>query len=489
MNLRPSRLLRKRTSRSSAQRVIWCTRRNDHCPSRLSTRSHCSHGWRLCHQELRFNQRFSDDVYLRIETIEADGEVVDYAVVMRRMPAGRRLSTLVTEGADAEPCVVAVAKQLAGFHSIAARSPTITAFGTHAAVSQLWRLSLDELHAFDAVTVDPVLWLEISVLANEYLAGRQPMFDRRVATRQIVDGHGDLLSDDIYCLDDGPRLLDCLEFGKQFRCGDVLLDVAFLVMDLERLGGQHLAHRFIAAYDEFTDEHHPLSLIEHYVAYRALVRAKVLAYRARSGAPGALEDAHRLLRLAAHHLRIGETRLVVIGGMPGTGKTTLAELLSRHTGWAVLSSDAIRREVAGPPDRVQGFGEGGHAPEVTQRTYELMFHRAAVALGLGESVIVDASFSDERWRTEARQTAKDTHSALVELCCDLPADSAADRIRKRSRSLTSEVLSDATPEIATIMSRRAAPWPSATRIDTDGAPEESVAQALIATGLPRTFQA
>jgi uncharacterized protein len=441
--------------------------------------------WRLCHQEVRFNQRFSEDVYLRVEPIEDGDDVVDYAVVMRRMPSDRRLSALVAS-ADAEPCVVAVARAIARVHVIASRSPSVTSMGTYDAVRELWRLSLDDLGAFEASIVDPARLLEVRCLAERYLGGRQALFDARVASRQIVDGHGDLLADDIYCLDDGPRLLDCLEFDRQFRCGDVLVDIAFLAMDLERLGAESLARRFVAAYDEFTDEHHPESLIAHYVAYRAVVRAKVLAYRARAGADGAAAVSHQLLELAARHLRIADIRLVVIGGLPGTGKTTLAEAMSARTGWAVVSSDAIRRELTGARAGPHAYGEGSHAPAVTSATYETLFDRATIALSRGESVIVDASFSDDRWRRAARETAAATSSTLVELCCELPRADAIKRMDRRLRSQvdTSHVLSDATPEIASAMASDFARWPTATRVETDCDLVDLVSQSLVAAGLP-----
>src|SRR5213079_1977590 len=112
---------------------------------------------------------------------------------------------------------------------------------------------------------------EAEELACRFLAGRGPLFDARIRDGRIVDGHGDLLANDIFCLDDGPRILDCLEFDDRLRFGDVLLDIGFLAMDLERLGRLDLARAFLAAYREASAETHPRSLEHHYIAYRALV--------------------------------------------------------------------------------------------------------------------------------------------------------------------------------------------------------------------------
>ena len=163
----------------------------------------------------------------------------------------------------------------------------------------------------------------------------------------VRDGHGDLLAEDIFCLDDGPRILDCLAFDDELRWGDVLGDVAFLVMDLERLGHPDLARSLLADHGEFSGEHHPGSLAHLYVAQRALVRAKVAALRTSqtgSGKGPTTPEVEALLGMAVGHLRRAEVRLALVGGLPGSGKSTLAGRMADELGWVVLSSDAVRRD-------------------------------------------------------------------------------------------------------------------------------------------------
>ena len=118
------------------------------------------------------------------------------------------------------------------------------------------------------------------------------------------DGHGDLLADDIFCLDDGPRVLDCLEFDDRLRYGDVLADVAFLAMDLERLGRTELARPFLDWYREFSAETYPESLAHHYIAYRAHVRSKIACLR---GSPEDQNEARGVhLSQCLRHLRAGQ---------------------------------------------------------------------------------------------------------------------------------------------------------------------------------------
>src|SRR5207248_5092618 len=169
---------------------------------------------------------------------------------------------------------------------------------------------------------------------------------QRIALGAVRDGHGDLQAEDIFCLDDGPRILDCIEFDDRLRHVDVLADVAFLAMDLERLGAPEAAATFLARYREFARESYPPSLAHHYIAARAHVRCKVACLRHRQGDDGGADAARGLLDLTARHLEAARVRLVLVGGLPGTGKSTVAAALADATGWVVLRSDEVRKDVA-----------------------------------------------------------------------------------------------------------------------------------------------
>ena len=196
----------------------------------------------MCEREVELNRRFSPDVYLGVEEIvDEAARVVDHAVLMRRMPAERRLATLARQHLDVAPCLRSVARVMATCHAGSARSEVISSVATPAALRDLWERSLRELEAFVPRPLDGSMLTRVDELAHRYLDGRSALLADRIARGRIVDGHGDLLADDIFCLDDGPRILDCLEFDDRLRWGDVLLDVGFLAMDLERLGRTDLA--------------------------------------------------------------------------------------------------------------------------------------------------------------------------------------------------------------------------------------------------------
>lgn len=426
---------------------------------------------RATHREVKLNRRLAPDVYDGVIELRAeDGTVLDHMVMMRRLPADRRLSTLATSGDPAAATALdQVASVLARFHESADRSPVIAAEGTSSAYIRRWDANTDELRAFTNTLVSGRLVEEVHALAHRFLAGRTPLFHSRVAAGRVVDGHGDLLADDVFCLPDGPRLLDCLEFDDALRYGDGLADAAFLAMDLERLGRPDLALHFLDAYRRAAGDEWPAALSDHYIAYRAQVRAKVACLA------GDADQAQLLLRVCRSHLRYGQVRIVLVGGAPGTGKSTLAAGLGRAMDWPVIRTDVVRKELAGlsiGECAGVGLGEAFYRPETTDAVYRETIERAAVRATHGQSVIIDATWSADRHRAMARQMADAVAADLVELGCQLDPARAAARIGRRRAEGTDA--SDADEAVAVALRAAADPWPEATTIDTSGTPDEVV---------------
>jgi predicted kinase len=244
----------------------------------------------------------------------------------------------------------------------------------------------------------------------------------------------------------------------------VLYDVGFLAMDLERLDRPDLALAFLDWYREFSAEVHPRSLEHHYVAYRALVRSKISCLR---GGTGDAVEARAYLAQCRRHLRAGRVRLVVVGGLPGTGKSTLAAAIGDRMGWPVLRSDELRKGLVGLDPLTPSpaaYSEGIYAPGATDATYAELLRRASRLLARGESVLLDASFSTSTRREDAAALAGERSADLIELCCELPAEVASDRLRRRMAEESDA--SDATPDLAARMAAAFDEWPGATRIST-----------------------
>jgi aminoglycoside phosphotransferase family enzyme/predicted kinase len=433
---------------------------------------------RACHQELELGRRFAPDVYLGVAEVTLGGEPCEWVVVMRRMPADRRLATLVRHGADVADPLRALARRLAAHHAVARRSERIDRAGGPDALHGRWVDNLDAVAAFRDTVVDGTLVDEIRDRALRYVAGRRPLLEARVAAGKIRDGHGDLLAEDIFCLDDGPRALDCLEFDDDLRSLDGLDDAACLAMDLERLGAPDLGRRFLAWYTEFSGDSRVDSLTHHYVAYRAFMRAKVAALRWAQGHAPSAADAQQLAGIAAAHLRAADPVLVLVGGGPGSGKSTIAGQLADRLGAVLLRSDRLRKEIAGL-DPVQGAAQpwrtGLYAAAVTDRTYDELVSRAATLLGLGESVVLDATWSRRQHRDRAAAVAAATSSRLVQLRCHAPAEVVADRIARRAGTGDP---SDATAEIAALVEAEFDAWPDAVEVPTTVPVPEAADRAL-----------
>jgi uncharacterized protein len=440
----------------------------------------------MCQRETELNRRFAPDVYLGVaEVRDPAGQVCDHLVIMRRMAASLRLSALIEAGRPVGEALRQVARILAAQHAAAPRGDEISQQGSRDALWQRWTDNIGQAASMADGLIEPADIDAVYRLAGRFLAGRSALLDHRVRGGRIVDGHGDLLAADIFCLADGPRILDCLEFDDKLRWLDGLDDAAFLAMDLERLGTHELAGRFLDWYVEFSGDPAPTSLRHHYVAYRAFVRAKVSCLRARQGDRLAGQEAGQLTALALRHLRAGAVTVVVVGGLPGTGKSALAGALADRLSWSVLSSDRIRKELADLPAAQPahaGFHSGIYAPFWTERTYAEVVRRAAELTSHGESVILDATWVSAEHRAAAAAMADRMVADLVQLQCTAPAALAEQRIRRRTDSL-----SDAYPEVAARMAQTQAPWPDAVAIDTGssepGGPDSVLRQALDAIGL------
>ena len=195
-----------------------------------------------------------------------------------------------------------------------------------------------------------------------------------------------------------------------------------------------LGDYFLARYAADSGHAAPSALQDFYIAYRAVVRAKVDCVRLSQGHPEAAQDAGRHLDIAAQHLHSGAVRLALVGGNPGTGKSTLARGLAEKAGAQVISTDDVRQELRGA-GAIGGdsgvLGAGLYRPDNVAAVYEVALRRARLLLSGGQSVILDGTWRDPEVRAQARRLAGETHAALVELRCSAPVDAAADRIRTR----------------------------------------------------------
>jgi uncharacterized protein len=168
-----------------------------------------------CQREVELNRRFAPDVYLGVVQVrDPAGRVCDHLVAMRRLPAARRLSALVQAREPVSAAIRQVARMLAAQHASAPRDAAISEQGSRDALWRRWEDNIDQIRPLLDSVPGAAHVNEVQRLAGRFLAGRAPLFEARIRAGRVVDGHGDLLAEDIFCLDDGPRILDCLEFDQ-----------------------------------------------------------------------------------------------------------------------------------------------------------------------------------------------------------------------------------------------------------------------------------
>ena len=422
---------------------------------------------RACEAELELNRRLAPDVYLGLTPVKRDtngrihfngrGETVDWAVHMRRLPEAERADRLVASGELRRAQVERLAEWVADFHGRARDGEEIARFGRAELIEANVRENFEQSRPFIRRYLGAGPASELEALQLSFARWQRSLLAARVAGHHIRDGHGDLRLQQIYLPAGGPpRILDCIEFNERFRYGDVASDLAFLAMDFQDQGRPDLAEALLGAYARASNDFDLYSVIDFYEAYRAHVRAKVSGMLARDrDAPPPLreradEDAARLFRLALSIAR-GERRLnspilIAVGGTVGSGKSTVAERISRLLGAPRTDADRTRKHQLGvrPTEFMGGErAKEAYSGERTELTYQELFRRAEVVLASRRAIILDASFRLARYRLQARRTARAAGAKFVFVECQASLETCRNRLLEReSRPSVSDARAD-----------------------------------------------
>jgi aminoglycoside phosphotransferase family enzyme/predicted kinase len=440
-----------------------------------------------CLAEARLNARLAPEVYLGVapvlqdeqgvyrfgETLSgadlpapgeriAGGRVVDYAVVMVRLPDEATLAARVRAGTATATLLQEVGRRVAAFHRARAINSHITSFGALDVIAGNWRENFKQMRPYIGRTLDQATFDQIEDWVLRTLDGRAELFAERVQAGRIRDCHGDLRPQHIYAFDEleGLRLeiIDCIEFNERFRYSDVAAEVAFLTMELDAVGRPDLSRAFVDAYMEASGDAGLRELLPFYSCYRACVRGKVLSFQldepevGKAAREEARQRAQGFFQLAVSSAH-GPTRPValLIGGLMGTGKSTLAQALGQELGWRIYSSDGARKRLlAGSAAETAqaAFGAGGYSAEWTERTYAALADAAASSLKAGHSVILDATWSSRAHREQVAAIAATHGAQAIFLECVCPRPVALDRLRGRWQAKVSGALPSDSPSVA-----------------------------------------
>lgn len=413
-----------------------------------------------CFEEVRLNRRLAPDVYLDAVPVvgsladprpEGEGEAIDWLVKMRRFAARDVLAQ--DPGALDATLARRLARQIADFHQQAARLEPGAAFGSPEAVWHPVGENFAQLRHFsaDEEILPPLEGLEVR--AREQFTALEPLMRERRAGGHIRECHGDLHLGNIVLEAGEPLIFDGIEFSPGLRWIDTLNDLAFLLMDLRHAGRRDLEQILLDSYLEASGDYLGLPLLSFYMAYRAMVRAKVSAIRLSQSQD--VQQRQELkaeclsyLVLAADCARPEVGAIWINHGVSGSGKSHCARKLPGPLPLVRLCSDIERKRLAGlaPWQRASAeVGEGLYGPEMGRRTYERLLACARAVASSGHIALVDATFIKRNWRQGFCQLAAELGVGFAILSFAAPQVELEERVSRRLEQ--GQDASDATLEV------------------------------------------
>lgn len=361
-----------------------------------------------CEEEFRLNRRTAPGLYRDVVAVVRDrdgrlrlggeGTPVDWLVRMSRFDGAGLFDRMADEGRLTPVLLRQLADRIAAFH---ADAPVTPDRGGALAVRRLVALVRESMRGHEAIlpAADADRWQGRALMALHRLG---PLLDMRRAQGRVRWCHGDLHLRNICLLDGVPTLFDCIEFSADLACIDTLYDLAFLLMDLWQRGLRTDANLVFNRYADMSGDETGHGLLPFFMSLRAAVRAHICAQAADFGADEReARKAQDYMATALACLDRHPPRLVAIGGLSGTGKSTLAYALAPELGnmpgARILRSDVLRKRMhdAVPEQRLPG---SAYASDVTKQVYAAMVARAAETIRAGQAVVADAVFArdDER---------------------------------------------------------------------------------------------
>jgi len=443
-----------------------------------STRERRRH---FCEEEVRLNARLAPGIYRGVVPIArdrsgalrvgAEGEPVDFAVEMVRLPAETMMDRLLERGELDNALLRSLADRLATFHGAAETGPGVDEHAEPAAL----RRTLDENLAAIGPRAPPTILARLSRELPGFVTREEAMLRSRIAEHRIRDGHGDLHAGNVAVTPQGLVIYDCIEFSDRLRCGDVAAEIAFLAMDMDRRGFPAHAAYLCRAYAERADDPGLAPLLPFYKSCRALVRAVVAGLR--EGEEARREGQEYLHLALGYHL---PPAMVCLCGLPGTGKSTIARALATALRAGLHRSDVVRKQMLGlrTGDRWSGgHAEGPYGEEATRRTYGRLRELAAADLAAGRSVVLDANFPTHDQRERARAVAAGQGVPFLLGLVETPEATVIERLRRRAGD--PHEASDAGVEIYRRARQEFEPPSGAfVRLDGLGAPGDSASLLL-----------
>ena len=399
----------------------------------------------FCEEELRLNRPWAPGIYLDVVAVTrkggrtqfgGDGEIVDYAVRMRRFDQRLRLDHQLEDGKLAVADMRELATNIAARHEAAARTPK----SRRAPVLRLTREFMCDNFTALAGKLNEATLTSLQVWTNVALDGLSDLIARRFDAGFVRDCHGDLHLGNLVRLPDGITTFDCIEFNSDLRDIDVMCDVAFLVMDLAARQRDDLGAHFLNRYLEATGDYAGIALLRLFFVYRCLVRAKVAIIRSserdsEQSAHADLDEAGFYADLAMRQTRTRSPLMIVMHGLSGSGKTWVSAQLMAALPAIRVRSDIERKRLFGLGEQAPShspIGRGIYTESASAAVYARLFELAATILSAGHDVILDAAFLDADARATAMKLAREQGCPLLIVDVIVAVEVLQDRLRQRA---------------------------------------------------------
>jgi uncharacterized protein len=442
-----------------------------------------------CAAEIEVNRPFAPQVYRGAVAItrEADstlvldgkGTPVEWAVEMRRFDETRTLDRLADAGEIDAALADRLARAVAAAH---ARAPVVDAAPWIAALKRYLDQNDAAFHE-DHDLFPPAAVEQLSRLSRAALAQASPLLLARGERGLVRRGHGDLHLGNIALIDGEPVAFDAIEFSPTIASGDVLYDLAFLIMDLIERRLEPAANIVLNRYLTETrreEDLDALAALPLFLSLRAAIRAMVTAERAERASEGdrapIRQAASTYFDLACRLVEPAPPRLVAVAGLSGTGKSVVARALapelSPAPGAVVLRSDVERKARFGLRED-ERLPKEAYALDVSAPVYASLAEKARRVVAAGHSAIVDAVYA--RPHERAAIAAAGAPFRGIFLTADLPTRTARVSAREADAS-------DADAAVARVQEDYdLGDFDRAWRIvDASGSPEETLARVKAA---------
>ena len=440
-----------------------------------------------CEAELRVNRPFAPDIYLRVVAItredgrlalDGPGEPVEWAVEMRRFDENMTLDHLADERKIEGDLADALARAVAAAHErapVVEAEPWLDALGRF--IGQNDAALRERPQIFPSSDVE-----ELTKTSRMALDRLRPLLRARGAQRLVRRGHGDLHLGNIALIDGKPVPFDAIEFDPLIATGDVLYDLAFLLMDLVERGLGASANIVFNRYllcTQRAEDLDALAALPFFLSMRAAIRAKVTAARLKQAdpekQPEIRRNARRYFDWAGCFIEPAPPVLVAIGGLSGTGKSVVARALAPSLapapGAVVLRTDIERKALFGK-EEAEPLAREAYEPAVTARVYDAVVEKARRALAAGHSAVVDAVFAKLQERVAVEQAAAALGVPFHGLFLETALATRVARVGSRDRDA-----SDADAAIARAQESYDLGDLTWSRIDASGTPEQTLARA------------